>query len=113
LGAGIYDFKKAYDDVTIEGIRENMRAETGMTSKAIRDRSAILQIDRVKAAVLILHGEKDENVPVNQALLLRARLEALKKDFEIKLFPEAKHGWVGGDWISTALDFFNRKLKGP
>ena len=112
LGAGIYDFKKAYDDVTIEGIRENMRNESGMTAKAIKDRSAVWQMDRVKAAVLILHGEKDENAPVSQALVLRDRLTELKKDFEIKLFPEAKHGWIGGDWISTALDFLSRKLKG-
>jgi dipeptidyl aminopeptidase/acylaminoacyl peptidase len=111
LGAGIYDFKKAYDDVTIEGIRENMRTETGMTPKAIRDRSAILQIDRVNAAVLILHGGKDENAPVSQALLLRDRLAGLTKQFEIELFPDAKHGWITGDWISAALDFFNRKLK--
>jgi dipeptidyl aminopeptidase/acylaminoacyl peptidase len=112
LGAGIYDFQKAYDEVTIEGIRENMRKESGMTPKAIRERSAILRMDRVKAAVLILHSQKDENVPVSQALLLRDRLTELKKDFEIKLFPEGKHGWITGDLISAALDFFSRKLKG-
>jgi dipeptidyl aminopeptidase/acylaminoacyl peptidase len=112
LGAGIYDFKKAYDDVTIEGIRENMWTESGLTPQAIKERSAVLQMDRVKAAILILHGEKDENAPVSQALLLRDRLSELKKDFEIKLFPDAKHGWIGGDWISTALDFLSRKLRG-
>ena len=112
LGAGVYDFQRAYDETTIEGIRENMRAETGMTPKAIKERSAILDIDRVKAAILILHGEKDENVPVSQALLLRDRLTVLKKDYEIKLFPEGKHGWITGDLISTALDFLSRKLKG-
>ena len=112
LGAGVYDFKKAYDEVKIEGIRENMRKESGMTPKAIRDRSAILRMDRVKAAVLILHTQKDENVPVSQAYLLRDRLTELKKDFEIKVFPEGKHGWITGDLISASLDFFSRKLKG-
>ena len=112
LGAGVYDFQKAYDEITIEGIRENMRTETGMTPKAIRERSAILDIDRVKAAILILHSEKDENVPLSQALLLRDHLAQTKKEFEIKLFPEGKHGWLTGEWISTALDFFSRKLKG-
>ena len=112
LGAGVYDFQKAYDEVTIEGIRENMRKESGMTQKAIRERSAILRMDRVKAAILILHSQKDENVPVSQALLLRDRLTELKKDFEIKLFPEGKHGWITGDLISAAVDFFSRKLKG-
>jgi len=112
LGAGVYDFKKAYDDVKIEGIRQNMLAETGMTEKAIRDRSAVLHADRITAPVLILHGEKDENVPVSQALLMRDRLVELKKDFEIKLFPDAKHGWLGPDFNSATLDFLSRKLKG-
>ena len=112
LGAGVYDFKRAYEDVKIEGIRKNMMAETGMTEKAIRDRSAILHMKNLTAPVLILHSEKDENVPVNQAHLLRDRLTELKKDFEIKLFPEGKHGWLGGDLISATIDFFNRRLKG-
>lgn len=111
LGAGVYDFKKAYDDVTLEGIRKNMMAETGMTEKAIRERSAVLHLKHLTAPVLILHNEKDENVPVNQALLLRDRLTELKKEFEIKLFPEGKHGWLGGELISATTDFFSRKLK--
>jgi len=112
LGAGIYDFRRAYDEVKIEGIRKNMIAEAGMTEKAIRERSAVLHMKQLTAAVLILHGEKDENAPVSQALLLRDRLTELKKDFEFKLFPEGKHGWLGGDFISATVDFFSRKLKG-
>ena len=112
LGAGIYDFKKAYDEITIEGIRENMRTESGMTAKAIRDRSAVLRMDRVKASVLILHTQKDGTVPLSQPLLLRDRLTQLKKDFEIKIFPEGKHGWITGDLIDASLDFLTRKLKG-
>jgi len=112
LGAGVYDFKKAYDDVKIEGIRKNMMAETGMTEKAIKERSAILHLKHLTAPVLILHTETDENVPVNQARLLRDRLTELKKDFEIKIFPEGKHGWLSGDLISATTDFFNRRLKG-
>lgn len=112
LGAGVYDFKKAYDDVTIEGIRKNMLTETGMTEKAIKERSAVMHMKNLTAPVLIMHSEKDENVPVSQAHLLRDRLTELKKDFEIKLFPEGKHGWLGGDLISATIDFFSRRLKG-
>ena len=69
FGAGIYDFKRAHDEATIEGIRTNMESETGWTEAAIRERSSIFQMDRLKCPVLILHGEKDINVPVSQALL--------------------------------------------
>src|SRR6266545_152234 len=37
FGAGIYDFKSAYDETGFDGIRESMRAETGMTERAIRE----------------------------------------------------------------------------
>lgn len=112
FGAGAYDFKKAYDEVKIEGIRKNMEAETGMTQKAIKERSSILQMNKLKSPVLILHSEKDGNVPVSQAYLLRDRLTELKKDFEIKISPTGRHGYIDGDFISTVIDFFSRKLKG-
>jgi len=112
LGAAVYDFKKAYDDVKIEGIRKNMMAETGMSEKAVKERSAVLHLKHLNAPVLILHTETDENVPVNQAYLLRDRLTELKKDFEIKIFPQGKHGWLTGDLIDATTDFFNRRLKG-
>lgn len=112
FGAGIYDFKKAYDEIKIEGIRENMKLESGMTEKAIEERSSIRHMKNLRSPVLILHGEKDENVPVSQALALRDTLTALKKDFEIKLFPEAAHGIPTNDWVPLMIRFFNRHLKG-
>jgi len=109
FGAGIYDFKRAHDEVSIPGIRLNMEAETGMTAEAIRVRSSILRMERLKCPVLILHGELDKNVPVSQAYLLRDRLKALGKDFELKLFPDKEHS-VGPAASTLTLDFFKRKL---
>jgi dipeptidyl aminopeptidase/acylaminoacyl peptidase len=106
---GIYDFKKAHDEVKLEGIRQNMEAETGMTEQAIRERSSILRMEHLKCPVLILHGEKDENVPVTQAYMLRDRLTALKKEFEIKLFPDRPHG-IGPEVTTLTVDFFKRRL---
>jgi dipeptidyl aminopeptidase/acylaminoacyl peptidase len=109
LGAGVYDFQKLYDDSTMPGIRFNMMAETGMTKEAVRQRSSILRMDKLKCPVLILHGEKDKNVPVNQALLLRDRLTSLHKEFEIKLFPNKEHA-IGPEVGTLTVDFFRRKL---
>jgi len=110
LGAGIYDFKKAYDDSTLPGVRANMRAETGMTREAIRERSSILRMEKLRCPVLILHGEKDVNVPVTQAYALRDRLTELHKDFEIKLFPDREHS-IGPEVTPLTLDFFKRRLR--
>jgi len=110
LGAGVYDFKKQYDDTVFEGIRANMKAETGMTEEAIRQRSSVLQMEKLKCPVLILHGENDKNVPVAQAYLLRDRLLSLKKEFEIHIFPEREHGIGPENLYKYALDFLRRKL---
>ena len=108
FGAGVYDFQKAYDDVKLPGIRANM--ETGMTAAAVHERSSIFEMERLKCPVLILHGEKDENVPVTQAYLLRDRLTALKKEFEMKLYPDKPHS-IGADEVArVTIDFFKRKL---
>jgi dipeptidyl aminopeptidase/acylaminoacyl peptidase len=109
FGAGIYDFQKAYEEATIPGIRENMEKESGMTEAAIRERSSVFQMEKLKCPVLILHGEADENVPVSQAHLLRDRLTALKKEFEIKLYPGRPHG-IGPEVGTETVDFFKRRL---
>ena len=110
LGAGVYDFKKAYDDSTLPGVRANMRAETGMTREAIRQRSSILRMEKLNCPVLILHGEKDVNVRVSQAYALRDRLTELHKDFEIKLFPDREHS-IGPEVTTLTVDFFKRRLR--
>jgi dipeptidyl aminopeptidase/acylaminoacyl peptidase len=110
FGGGIYDFKKAYDEIKIEGIRKNMEQEAGLTEEAIRQRSSILRMKELRCPVLILHGEKDENAPVSQALLLRERLTALHKSFEVKIFPDTGHGLGMQEVFTNSLDFFKRKL---
>lgn len=112
FGAGIYDFKRAYDETKFDDIRQNMENESGMTEQAIRERSSILQMQKLKSPVLIIHGENDENAPTNQSLLLRDRLTQLKKDFEIKILADHKHGEFRSNFILPVVDFFSRKLKG-
>jgi dipeptidyl aminopeptidase/acylaminoacyl peptidase len=112
FGAGIYDFQRAHDDNTIPGIRANMEKETGMTKEAVRIRSSVLRMEKLKCPVLILHGEKDINVPVSQAILLRDRLTELHKDFEIKLFPDREHS-IGPEVGDMTVDFFKRRLGAP
>jgi dipeptidyl aminopeptidase/acylaminoacyl peptidase len=109
FGAGAYDFQRLYDDATLPGVRANMKSETGMTPEAIRERSSILRMDQLKCPVLILHGEEDKNVPVNQAILLRNRLTALHKVFEIKIFPGREHS-IGPEVVTMTIDFFRRRL---
>lgn len=110
LGAGIYDLQKAYDEVEIDGIRINMKLETGWTDEAIGERSSARMMEKLSCPVLILHGEKDKNSPVSQAYLLRDRLKELGKEFEIHIFPDREHDIGMQNLLSESLDFFRRKL---
>ena len=112
LAAGVYDFKKAYDDTGLDGIRESMRSETGMTERAIKERSAILRMEKLDSPVFIIHGENDQNAPTNQSLILRQRLTELNKEFEIMILADHKHGQLKSNFLAPVIDFFSRKLKG-
>lgn len=112
LGGGIYDLKKAYDEITIEGIKENIKVETGGSEKAFKERSAIFLAKKINSSVLIIHGEKDLNAPTSQAYLLRDELKRLNKDVELQIIAGQDHRIGGRDFTQLVVDFFSRKLKG-
>ena len=112
FSSGVYDFRRAYHQTRFDGIRANMKAETGLTELAIYDRSSVLQMDKLQCPVLITHGAVDANTPTNQAYILRDRLIQLKKDFEFQILPDHVHGQIKTEFLSLVLDFLSRKLKG-
>ncbi|HET9235156.1 MAG TPA: alpha/beta fold hydrolase [Candidatus Eisenbacteria bacterium] len=111
LASGIYDLARAHADLKDEGILLNIKNETGLSESALKERSPLLAMEHLTCPVLILHGEKDQNAPVNQAQLLRDRLTELKKPFEIKLFPEAGHDLGMSNVLESTLDFMKRNLR--
>ena len=110
FAAGIYDFKKAYDDIKLPGIRANMEQEAGLSEAAMQARTSVTKMADLACPVLILHGEKDENAPVSQAYLLRDRLTALNKEFDLKTFPDRDHDLGRQNLNDATLAFFKRKL---
>ena len=108
--SGIYDFQKAFDEIQFKGIKNKMLEESGMTDEEIKIRSSLWKMAKLEIPMLILHGEKDDKTLVNQAYLLRDKLSVLKKDFEIKIFPEAGHLLDENEVILITTDFFRRKL---
>ncbi|HEX9652715.1 MAG TPA: PIN domain-containing protein, partial [bacterium] len=112
------DFQKAYDATQLEGIRENMRAETGMTDEAIKQRSSLLAMDKLACPVLILHGsveltgltrvckDPDDNKFLETAVIGRADFLVAKN---LKHFPRKKYESVRIVSVATFL----RSLKKP
>jgi len=66
--------------------------------------------------VLILHGEADPVVPVQEAYHLREVLERKKIDYEIQIYPDVGHGFNGETWRDAglrALKFLRKHLLAP
>ena len=113
--SGVYDFKKAYDAYADKGlqsrIKANMNAEAGTTPESIDARTSLSKMKRLTASMLVVHGRKDVNVPVEQAEDLIRQLKALKKDFEYRIYDHADHSLGGTDYFDVCLGFLKRKLK--
>ena len=66
--------------------------------------------------VLILHGEADPTVPVQEAYDLQNLLEKKEIPYEIKIYPSAGHGFRNGDWRDAgmrSLQFLRKYLADP
>ena len=68
--------------------------------------SPINYVTRVKTPTLILHGEKDEDVPVDQSYLFHRALSDLGVEVELVTYPREPHGLKE---ISHVLDL-NRRI---
>lgn len=110
VGGGIYDFRAAYDQVTLPGIRANMAAEAGLSEEAVRARSPINDLAGLDGPVLIVHGAEDANAPPAQARALAERLAALGRPHELVIVPGASHALAANDIVVPAIDFFRRHL---
>jgi dipeptidyl aminopeptidase/acylaminoacyl peptidase len=68
----------------------------------------------LKGKLLLAHGMLDDNVPVSATLLVADALEKANKDFDLILFPRARHGY--GDQSSYMMrrrwDYFVEHLMG-
>jgi carboxymethylenebutenolidase len=65
---------------------------------------------------LILHGEADTTVPVDEAYQLRDLLEKKNIPYEIKVYPGADHGFDNEIWRDAglrALHFLQKHLASP
>ncbi|OIP60277.1 MAG: peptidase [Ignavibacteria bacterium CG2_30_36_16] len=80
--------------------------------------SALTHVDKYKGKLLITHGTMDDNVHMQNTIQLVDKLQNLNKDFELMLYPNARHG-IGFPKFFHALreeydfwlgHFFNRKF---
>ncbi len=96
----------------------------GKTFVAITDENRINEIGRKispvnhvsadDAPTLIIHGDKDVLVPIQQAEIIIAKLKELNVPVQFVIKKGADHGWQNIDQdMPTIVDWFDKQLKIP
>ncbi len=67
--------------------------------------SPLKHADRIKAPLLIMHGENDNHVPIQHATNMRAALDKLNKPYEYDQFPDDGQEL---EYVSNASKFYRR-----
>lgn len=112
LQSGAYDIKKDYEwNKKPEGIKENMLAETDGTDTAWTERSSLHLANSIESPVLILHGEDDTTIDVDQARMLDKALKDLNKEHQTVIIPNAGHFITPQTRRNNTLPFLEKYLK--
>lgn len=74
--------------------------------------SPVYYVTAESAPALIIHGDADTLVPIQQAELIIARYKEVKVPCELVVKPKAGHGWGGLDKdVKLIADWFDKYLK--
>ncbi len=69
--------------------------------------SPIHKVDKIKAALLVVHGENDPRVPVGEARQIIEAMEARGAEVESVIYPDEGHG---ASKLSNRLDYYRRMV---
>jgi acetyl esterase/lipase len=73
--------------------------------------SPVYHVGKDSAPALVIHGDADRLVPIQQAELLAAAYKKAGVPFELVVKKGAAHGWVGMDKdLATIADWFDKHL---
>ena len=88
-----------------------------LDAELLRDLSPITRIDRLRAPLLIVHGENDSNVPVFEAEQVVAALSARGVEHKYLLFPDEGHELLHrtsrAEYLRATVDWLTAHLLTP
>jgi dipeptidyl aminopeptidase/acylaminoacyl peptidase len=75
------------------------------------DKSSVVKAAKnLHGRLLLIHGLMDDNVHVQNTVQLVDALQAANKDFEVMIYPKARHGIGGPHYQRLQLDFIRRTM---
>lgn len=102
------------EDVANSNGAKLLRATVREVPELAKDASALYQASADDAAFLIIHGDADTGVPVDQSLRLHVALKTAGASSKIVILPGAAHGGKPFETPkarATVVEFLNRTLR--
>ena len=98
-GADVFKYGMAGGSVTDWHLYDSHYTERFMdlpseNPEGYKNSSVLNYVDRYKGMLQIVHGTMDDNVHMQNSMQLVSALEDKKKDFELMLYPNGRHGWA-------------------
>jgi acetyl esterase/lipase len=114
LGAGtLKGFKAPFDFVQLDPITQAYYVipDQGRRREIGKQISPVYHVTDKSAPTLIIHGDADKLVPIQQAELIIEKLKGAKVPCELVVKRKADHGWPGLDQDFVLLaDWFDKHL---
>ncbi len=116
--AGIYDLtlltkegditRTTFGEAYLDGV-------IGKDQAQLKSFSPVYLADKIKASVLLIHGEKDERAPIVHAELMQEALEDLGKPVQLTEYDDEAHGFYAEEnqirYFKEVLQYLGAHLK--
>jgi len=118
--AGVYEMAHQWDVAdSFKGYKGSARKKQYMKKSIggysnVEERSPVYHVDKLKAALLIVHGGADVRVPISNAYLLEEKLKEAGKPYKTLYKDKEGHGFTQLEnrieFYETMLDFLDEHI---
>ena len=93
VAAGVSDVRMSLRDRP--DLRPVIRRLSGVDERSLSERSAVDWADEIDVPLLLLHGDLDRKVGVEQSRIMASKLKSAGKRVRLEVFPGENHGFTG------------------
>jgi len=94
---GVYDLPMMFEKGDIPNYSKSglayLKEAVGDNIDDLKKRSPVYNVDKIKANILLIHGKKDERVPIEQAHSLKKAFDNINKDYAWLELVNEGHGY--------------------
>ena len=93
VAAGVSDVRMSLRDRP--DLRPLIRRLSGLDERSLSARSAVDWADEIDVPLLLMHGDLDRKVDIEQSRIMASKLKSAGKRVELEVFPGGNHGFTG------------------